>query len=141
MLSELGLTNELVTSTFYKQVIEKNTKDPKGDETENKFKYSNMQVVLLTVSCMYFFLGCTLEYTRKSWYFLAALSLLLGGLKIAVSLFAINDEYLCLDGCKLHYLIRLPTQRHGIAGVVRRTYRADCGLAFSNPDNLHGQPC
>ena len=44
-----------------------------------------MQVVLLTVSCMYFFLGCTLEYTRKSWYFITALSLLLGGLKIAVS--------------------------------------------------------
>lgn len=85
MLSELGLTNELVTSTFYKQVIGTTSNDPKEVDKDNKFKYSNMQVVLLTVSCMYFFLGCTLEYIRKSWYFIAALSLLLGGLKISVS--------------------------------------------------------
>jgi hypothetical protein len=85
MLSELGLTNELVTSTFYKQVIGTDSKDPNEIAKDNNFKYSNMQVVLLTVSCMYFFLGCTLEYTRKSWYFIAAISLLLGGLKIGVS--------------------------------------------------------
>ena len=85
MLSELGLTNELVTSTFYKQVIGTNSKDPNEILKDNNFKYSNMQVVLLTVSCMYFFLGCTLEYTRRSWYFIAVLSLLLGGLKIGVS--------------------------------------------------------
>jgi hypothetical protein len=72
------MTNELVTSTFYKQVSDK---DPDKVHT---FNYPNMQVVLLTVSCMYFFLGCTLEYSKKNWFFMSTLSFLMGSLKVAV---------------------------------------------------------
>ena len=76
-LAELGMTNELITATFYKRV---NTTDPAID-----FKYSNMLVVLLTLSSMYFVLGSTLEYTRKSWFIVGFLTTLIGGIKIAVS--------------------------------------------------------
>jgi hypothetical protein len=40
-LSELGLTSELITATFYKQVEVSNTRDDEDDD-RNHFKYSNM---------------------------------------------------------------------------------------------------
>ena len=73
-LAELGMTSELITATFYKR-----------DNDLDKFKYSNMLVVLLTLASMYFIIGSTLEYTRKSWFIVGFLTFLIGGIKIGVS--------------------------------------------------------
>ena len=78
-LSELGMTSELITATFYKR------DDPNDQTGKVKFKYSNMLVVLLTLASMYFVLGSTLEYTRKSWIIVGALTFLIGAIKIGVS--------------------------------------------------------
>lgn len=48
-----------------------------------------MQVVLLTVSCMYFVLGSTLEYTRRSEWIIAGITLLFGILKLATGVYFI----------------------------------------------------
>lgn len=45
-----------------------------------------MQVVLLAVSVMYFFIGTTLEYTRRSEKILFVMTFLYGLLKIYVRL-------------------------------------------------------
>lgn len=70
----------MVTATFYKQVEDS---DMENDD-RSKFKYPNMQVVLLTVSCMYFVLGSTLEYTRRSEIIVSAITFIFGLLKFCV---------------------------------------------------------
>ena len=83
-LVELGMTSELITATFYKRDI--------ISDLGIEFKYSNMLVVLLTLASMYFVLGSTLEYTRRSWYIVGSLIALVGGIKIAVSCNLINNK-------------------------------------------------
>jgi len=83
-LAELGMTTELITATFYKR---DNDTDPRIE-----FKYSNMLVVLLTLASMYFVLGSTLEYTRKSWYIVGSLTALIGGIKIAMGIYFLVEE-------------------------------------------------
>jgi hypothetical protein len=83
VLSELGLTNEMVTATFYKQVQDSDTEN----DDRSKFKYPNMQVVLLTVSCMYFVLGSTLEYIRRSEIIISGIILIFGGLKLSTGIY------------------------------------------------------
>jgi hypothetical protein len=43
-----------------------------------------MQVVLLSVSAMYFILGSTLEYLKRTDIIIAALTLIFGALKLSV---------------------------------------------------------
>jgi hypothetical protein len=43
-----------------------------------------MQVVLLSVSAMYFILGSTLEYIKRTDIIIAALTLIFGALKLSV---------------------------------------------------------
>lgn len=78
-LAELGMTSDLITATFYKR------DDPNQKENIIEFNYSNTLVVLLTMSCMYFVLGSTLEYTKKSWFIVAFLTFCIGSIKLGVS--------------------------------------------------------
>jgi len=48
-----------------------------------------MQVVLLSVSAMYFILGSTLEYIKRTDIIIAALTLIFGSLKLTVRLIKI----------------------------------------------------
>lgn len=92
-LSELGLTSELITATFYKQVEVSNSGSrDDDDDNRNQFKYSNMQVILLTVSCMYFLVGSTLEYTRHSGLIVFLITVALGMLKFGLGLFALIEQ-------------------------------------------------
>lgn len=80
-MTELGLTNEMITATFYKQVED----SEQAIDDRSRFKYPNMQVVLLTVACMYFVMGSTLEYIRKSEYVVSGMAFAFGFLKLSVS--------------------------------------------------------
>ena len=78
MLCECGMTTELITATFYKQEHE-------GKEGYNEqFNFANMQSILLSIACMYFVLGSTLEYLKNSEYIVTGLCLLTGLLKTYV---------------------------------------------------------
>jgi hypothetical protein len=48
-----------------------------------------MQVVLLSVSAMYFVLGSTLEYVRRSDILITSIVLIFGIFKVAVSIISI----------------------------------------------------
>jgi hypothetical protein len=70
----------MVTATFYRQVSKS-----EDDALRYSFKYPNMQVVLLSVSCMYFVLGSTLEYMRRTDIFIACIAAIYGTLKLSVN--------------------------------------------------------
>jgi hypothetical protein len=59
------------------------------DDDRKQFKYSNMQVVLLTVSCMYFLIGSTLEYTKHSGFIAFLITIGLGGLKLGLGAYTL----------------------------------------------------
>jgi hypothetical protein len=98
-LSELGLTSELITATFYKQVVKGISENDilDDDDDRRQFKYSNMQVILLTISCMYFVLGSTLEYTRHSGLVVLMMTLALGALKVGLGSLKIYQMYTLPD--------------------------------------------
>ena len=81
------MSSELITATFYK------VEDPNNASTKIVFNYSNMLVVLLSLSAMYFFVGCTLEYTKKNWFIVGTITLVLGLLKLFMgTYFLINQD-------------------------------------------------
>jgi hypothetical protein len=75
-MAELGMTNEIITATFYKR-----------DNNKDEFKYSNMLVVLLTLSGMYYIIGSTLEYTRRSWLIIGFLTFAIGSIKLGMAIY------------------------------------------------------
>jgi hypothetical protein len=75
-MAELGMTNEIITATFYKR-----------DNNEDEFKYSNMLVVLLALSGMYYIIGSTLEYTRRSWLIIGFLTFAIGSIKLGMAIY------------------------------------------------------
>jgi hypothetical protein len=117
-LAELGMTSELITATFYKR-----------DNDLDKFKYSNMLVVLLTLASMYFIMGSTLEYTRKSWFIVGFLTFLTGGIKIGVSSI---KSFKDIDGNILSDSDRRLNKEFKSVGAKRR---ANCTLGISQIRN------
>ena len=75
-MAELGMTNEIITATFYKR-----------DNNKDEFKYSNMLVVLLALSGMYYIIGSTLEYTRRSWLIIGFLTFAIGSIKLGMAIY------------------------------------------------------
>lgn len=51
-----------------------------------------MQVILLTVSCMYFLVGSTLEYTRHSGFIVFSITVGLGLLKFGLGFYALINQ-------------------------------------------------
>jgi|LauGreDrversion4_2_1035121.scaffolds.fasta_scaffold122928_3 cell division protein FtsW (lipid II flippase) len=85
VLCEVGITAELLTAAFYRQKIE----DDSSKDPEDNFKFANMQVVLLAVGVVYFFLGTTLEYAKHSDKILVFIVLAYGLFKTGVGIYFI----------------------------------------------------
>lgn len=86
-LAELGATNEIITATFYKQqyMEPKENEERPNFNLKEYFNYANMQSVLLAISCMYFMIGTTLEYTKNAEIIICIITFVFGCLKAGVS--------------------------------------------------------